>query len=220
MAVMTYNLKDDGNIRLSANFTLREMQSHDLANEVKVDSKLVDYLQQIRDHFGKSVRISSGYRTPAHNKAVGGMSNSYHTKGMAADIIISGVSPKRIAQYAEAIGMLGVGRYDNKKFTHIDTRAAKVFWHYNATGKITYVTTFSDCPYAEPTISIKNIGTSGNGVKWVQWHLNKCGAKLTVDGKFGALTKAAVIAYQKAHGLATDGSVGAVTRKSLKIEVI
>lgn len=220
MSVKTYSMKRDGNVKLSANFTLKEMQSHDNDDKVLVDPELVTYLQKIRDHFGQSVKINSGYRTPSHNAKVGGTKNSYHTKGMAADIVISGVSAKRVAQYAEAIGMLGVGCYDNKKFTHVDTRPSKVFWHYNTAGKITYVKTFSDCPYAEPTVSIKNIGASGNGVKWVQWHLNKCGAKLTVDGKFGTLTKAAVINYQKAHGLATDGAVGAATRKSLKIEVI
>lgn len=82
----TYHLKKDGNIKLSANFTLKEMQSHDGADEVKVDSELINYLQQIRDHFGKPVKINSGYRSPAHNKAVGGMANSYHTKGQAAPL--------------------------------------------------------------------------------------------------------------------------------------
>lgn len=220
MAVQTYSMKRDGNVKLSANFTLKEMQSHDNDDKVLVDPELVTYLQKIRDHFGKSVKINSGYRTPSHNAKVGGTKNSYHTKGMAADIVISGVSPKRVAQYAEAIGLNGIGWYENKRFTHIDTRANKVFWHYNAAGKIAYVKTFSDCPYTEPTVSIKNIGASSNGVKWMQWHLNKCGAKLTVDGKFGALTKAAVIAFQKNHGLTTDGIVGVMTRKSLKIEVI
>lgn len=217
MSVKTYSIKKDGNVKLSANFTLKEMQSHDGADEVKVDPKLVEYLQQIRDHFGKAVKINSGYRSPAHNAKVGGAKNSYHAKGMAADIVISGVSAKRVAQYAEAIGILGIGWYEGQKFTHIDTRTAKYFWKDKSGNSRK---TFSDCPYAEPTVSIRNIGASGNGVKWVQWHLNKCGAKLTVDGKFGALTKAAVTAYQKAHGLTADGVVGAVTRKSLKIEVI
>lgn len=214
MAVKTYSMKRDGNIKLSANFTLKEMQSHDGADEVKVDPKLMEYLQQIRDHFGKPVKINSGYRSPAHNAKVGGASNSYHTKGMAADIVVSGVSAKRVAQYAEAIGVKGIGWYESQKFTHIDTRTAKYFWK-DKSGNARK--TFSDCPYTEPTKALKYGDT---GAAWVQWHLNKCGAKLSIDGKFGALTKAAVIAYQKKHGLTVDGSVGAQTRKSLKIEVI
>lgn len=217
MPVKTYSMKRNGNIKLSANFTLKEMQSHDGADEVKVDSALIDYLQQIRDHFGKPVHINSGYRSPAHNKAVGGMTNSYHTKGQAADIVISVVSPKRVAQYAEAIGVNGIGWYENKRFTHVDTRKKPVFWHYNAAGKISYVKTFSDCPYAEPS---ENRKFGDKGAAWIQWHLKKCGAKISIDGKFGPNTKAAVIAFQKKHGLATDGIVGAKTRQALKIEVI
>lgn len=216
MAVKTYSLKKDGNIRLSENFTLKEMQSHDNADEVLVDPKLVIYLQKIRDRFGKSVKINSGYRSPAHNAKVGGATNSYHTKGMAADIVVSGVSAKRVAQYAEAIGILGIGWYEGQKFTHIDTRSAKYFWKDKSANARK---TFSDCPYTEPMAALK-INADGNGVKWLQWHLNKLGAKLTVDGKFGAVTKAAVISFQKQHGLTTDGIVGAVTRKSLKSEVI
>lgn len=214
MAVKTYSMKRDGNVKLSANFTLKEMRSHDDADEVKADGALIDYLQQIHDHFEKPVKINSGYRTIAHNKAVGGASNSYHTKGMAADIVVSGVSAKRVAQYAEAIGIFGIGWYESSKFTHIDTRTTKYFWKDKSGNSRT---TFSDCPYTEPTKSLKN---GDSGAAWVQWHLNQCGAKLTIDGKFGEKTKAAVTAYQKAHGLTADGVVGAVTRKSLKIEVI
>lgn len=216
MAVKTYSLKKNGNVKLAESFTLKEMQSHDGADEVLVDPQLVIYLQKIHDHFGKAVKINSGYRSPAHNAKVGGVSNSYHTQGMAADIVVSGVSVKRVAQYAEAIGILGIGWYEGQKFTHIDTRTAKYFWK-DKSGNARK--TFSDCPYTEPTAALK-INESGNGVKWLQWHLNKLGAKLTVDGKFGAGTKAAVIAFQKQHGLTTDGVVGAATRKSLKIEVI
>ena len=71
------------------------------------------------------------------------------------------------------------------------------------------------CPYPEPKELIK-IGSRGNGVKWVQWHLNKAGAKLRVDGFFGMLTKAEVLKFQKSHGLAVDGLVGSKTRAKLK----
>lgn len=91
------------------------------------DPALSAYLQQIREHFGKPLHITSGYRCPKHNEAVGGTANSLHTKGMAADFVISGIKPLEIAQYAEQIGINGIGLYDN--FVHIDTRENKFFWY-------------------------------------------------------------------------------------------
>lgn len=71
------------------------------------------------------------------------------------------------------------------------------------------------CPYPEPKTLIK-YGSSGNGVRWVQWRLNQTGEKLKVDGSFGTLTKAAVLKFQKSHSLAVDGIVGSKTRAKLK----
>ena len=53
------------------------------------------------------------------------------------------------------------------------------------------------CPYSEPGSTLKK-GSSGNGVKWLQWHLNTVdGAGLAVDGDFGNYTKNAVLKFQK-----------------------
>ena len=71
------------------------------------DEQLVEYLQDIRDHFGKAVNVSSAYRCETHNKNVGGATGSRHMKGQAADIYINGVKPAEIAKYAESIGILG-----------------------------------------------------------------------------------------------------------------
>lgn len=50
-------------------------------------NKLADYLDVIREKVGKPILISSGFRCPVLNKAVGGVSNSQHQKGLAADLI-------------------------------------------------------------------------------------------------------------------------------------
>lgn len=50
-------------------------------------NRLADYLDSIREKYGKSIFISSGYRCPLLNQAVGGASNSQHLKGLAADLI-------------------------------------------------------------------------------------------------------------------------------------
>ena len=96
-----------------------------------IDEKLVVFLQQIREKFGKPVRINSGYRCSAHNRAVGGATGSRHTKGQAADISVSGVEPKEVAKFAESIGVKGIGLYSSNSdgyFCHIDTRENKFFW--------------------------------------------------------------------------------------------
>ena len=59
-------------------------------------------LQPVRDHFGKPVTVNSGYRCPKLNKAIGSSSKSQHTKGLAADIEIPGVSNKELAEYIES----------------------------------------------------------------------------------------------------------------------
>lgn len=50
-------------------------------------NKLADYLDVIREKVGKPILISSGFRCPVLNKAVGGVFNSQHQKGLAADLI-------------------------------------------------------------------------------------------------------------------------------------
>lgn len=216
MGVKTYSLKKDGNVKLSPNFAVKEFHCNDNSDEIKIDSNLPLLLQKIRDHFNAPVHINSAYRTPAYNAKVGGVSNSYHVKGMAADIVVSGISAKRVAQYAETLSCGGIGWYEGKKFVHIDTRPKRVCWKDSGSN---VRKTFSDCPYAEPS-SVLRMNTIAHGTAWVQWHLRKLGAKLTIDGKFGVITKAAVISFQKRLGLTTDGVVGEKTRLALKREVI
>lgn len=73
-----------------------------------------------------------------------------------------------------------------------------------------------DCPYAEPSANVK-IGSIGTGAKWVQWYLNfVCGAKLSVDGVFGAASVKALMEFQTANGLIADGICGSATRMVLK----
>lgn len=71
-------------------------------------------------------------------------------------------------------------------------------------------------PYKEP-IAIQKFGSKGEGVKWVQWALNKKGGyNLLIDGAFGTNTENAVIDFQMKNGLTKDGKVGVQTRKKLK----
>lgn len=126
--------------KLSANFKSTEFDCHGegCCSSTLIDSKLVNYLQDIRDHFDKPLNVSSAYRCDKHNKSVGGATGSRHKKGEAADIYINGVAPKEIAKYAESIGILGIGLYETDKdgyFVHIDIRPTKSFWYGQAQEK-------------------------------------------------------------------------------------
>lgn len=98
-------------MRLTPNFTLRELTKSDTAIRHGISQRpssavlgnltllAIEVLQPIRDHFGKPVTVTSGYRSPALNKLVGGSVSSHHTLGMAADIEIAGVPNHELAEW-------------------------------------------------------------------------------------------------------------------------
>lgn len=135
MAIRRYSLAKDGNRRLAPDFKVRELRCRDGTDTIMVDEVLTVVLQCIREHFGKAVTITSGYRTPAHNAAVGGAKSSQHLLGRAADIRVQGVSVEDVAAYAESLlpNCGGIGRYPVKVgratgWVHLDTRAEKARW--------------------------------------------------------------------------------------------
>ena len=130
MAIKQYSLKTDGAKQLSPAFRVREFRCRDGTDTILIDEGLVVLLQCIREHFGKPVTITSGYRTAAHNRAVGGAVYSQHQYGRAADIRVSGVPVEQLAAYAETLlpGTGGIGRYPAKGFVHVDVRKAKSRW--------------------------------------------------------------------------------------------
>ena len=122
--------------KLSKSFSIEEFNSKDGA-EMPADvleniKKLAKNLQVIRDEIGKPIKINSAYRSPAHNKAVGGVKNSMHVKGKAADIVVTGVTPTQLAAVIfklieqKKISQGGVGIYPN--FVHYDIRGTKARW--------------------------------------------------------------------------------------------
>ena len=132
-AVHCYSMKKNGNIYLSKNFRVREFRCQDGSDPVFISSRLVEVLQDIRDHFGKPVTITSAYRTAQHNKAVGSETNSQHLYGLAADIIVEGIGPTAVAAYAEKLmpNTGGIGVYEKQGFVHIDVRKVKSRWKSN-----------------------------------------------------------------------------------------
>ena len=118
--------KKGENVKLSKNFHLKEWQcSCSDCEEVLVDLDHVLKLQQLREDLNASITITSAYRCPSHNAAVGGASHSQHKLGAATDLQVSGMSPDEVADACEKFN--GLGRYNS--FTHIDSRSTtKARW--------------------------------------------------------------------------------------------
>lgn len=99
-------------------------------NEIRsIAPALIDLLCDLRDRLGVSaatpIALISGYRSPETNAMLAQRSRfvakrSYHTRGMAADIAIPGVSPARVARAARALGRGGYAAYRQDGFTHVD----------------------------------------------------------------------------------------------------
>lgn len=132
--VKAYSKEKDGEKKLSANFTVKEFACSDGSDVIFISDGLVQVLQAIRSRFKKPVVVNSGYRTPAHNKKVGGSTYSRHLYGYAADISTSGVSPLEVAAYVETLlpktGCIGL--YEN--YIHIDLRTTR-YRYDKTTGK-------------------------------------------------------------------------------------
>ena len=158
--IKTYSVKKDGGTYLSDNFKVKEFACNDGSDTVLISDELVDLLQKIRDHFGVAVVINSGYRTSAYNKKVGGVSNSQHVKGTAADIVVKGVDPLTVGQYVEYImpDHGGIGVYQT--FTHVDVRSNRSRWDQRS-GKEVVVDGWPG--YKEDTMT-----ETDKAVQWVQ----------------------------------------------------
>ena len=135
MAIKQYSLAKDGARQLAPAFKVREFRCRDGSDAIMIDQTLVVLLQAIREHFGKAVVITSGYRTAAHNAAVGGAKSSQHLLGRAADIQVADTPVEDVAAYAESLMPTwgGVGRYPvkagrTKGWVHVDTRPNKSRW--------------------------------------------------------------------------------------------
>ena len=128
--VNEFSLKQSADLKLSTNFKVKEFACKDNSDKVLIDANLVDKLQKLRDYLGKPITITSGYRTDGYNKQCGGADNSYHLKGMAADIYCDGVKAIVIALWAEFNGLGGIGVYldRDREFVHLDTRPIKYRW--------------------------------------------------------------------------------------------
>ena len=113
-------------IQLSANFNLREfICTH--CGVAKVDPELIRRLQIARDRIGRPIVVTSGYRCPTHNRAVGGAANSQHLYGTAADVMATRITIQELYDVLESLFPDGgVGIYQGH--VHVDVRGIKARW--------------------------------------------------------------------------------------------
>jgi len=117
-------------MKLSPNFSLHEFTSPNdhmppaEAHMQNLKALCELALEPLRAQLGRSIQITSGYRSPAYNKSIGGAPGSQHCAGIAADIAVGNgdamVIAAAIASKIPAIG--GIGVYPGRGFIHIDIR--------------------------------------------------------------------------------------------------
>ena len=114
---------------LSAHFSREELQCR-CCGQLKIDSRLLDGLEVLRALAGVPVVVHAGYRCARHNAEVGGVPNSEHTLGRAADIHLPGLSLQQMYDLVSSVaefGVGGVGVYDGN-FLHVDVRGHRARW--------------------------------------------------------------------------------------------
>ena len=122
----------------SVHFQESELRCHCSCGQNECTQALVDALEAFRAVVGLPVTVQDAYRCPDHNKAVGGVPDSTHVLGQAADISVTGLNGDdldKAARQVPAIRGIGVDHYRN--YVHIDVREipAVVSWTYDAAGK-------------------------------------------------------------------------------------
>ena len=106
----------------SENFSHVELRCKH-CGENSMSMAFLDRLQEIREEFGKPMRVNSGYRCPVHDAALGG--KGPHQTGHAIDIGVSGSDALDLVELARKFGMTGIGikqsgQPHKNRFIHID----------------------------------------------------------------------------------------------------
>jgi len=100
--------------------------------QVKIESRLIETLENLRQYLKVPVVITSAYRCPKHNQEIGGVPNSAHTRGYAVDIrVLDSRTRFYVVRWLldRGINRIGIGR----DFIHFDLDPEKpknVIWHY------------------------------------------------------------------------------------------
>jgi uncharacterized protein YcbK (DUF882 family) len=170
MAVKTYSLKKDGNKKLSDHFKVKEFRCKDGTDKILIESGLIKYLEKVYDHFNCSrIDIRSAYRTPSHDKKVGGKGSGNHCQGKAVDFIAYNkngqlISSKEIVLYLEDLGVKGIGYRcgGSEVSTHMDVNYRVKKWYGDEQKSMSASIGKSFYTYLDVKYSIKQTTNSVN----------------------------------------------------------
>jgi len=115
---------------LTHNFSEWEFRCRDGATH-SIDCRLLGMLEGLRAVLQQPITITSGYRSKEYNKAVGGARDSYHLRGMAADIQVRNYKPRKVYDTLERLyDNCGLGLYERGGggWVHLDSRLMPARW--------------------------------------------------------------------------------------------
>jgi uncharacterized protein YcbK (DUF882 family)/LAS superfamily LD-carboxypeptidase LdcB/peptidoglycan hydrolase-like protein with peptidoglycan-binding domain len=228
------------NKKLSANLTVRELTTSGRvsADIARIDPKLVECLQALRNYLDKEIKITSGYRSWKRNKDVYARRKnpdgtpkkptlSQHCAGRAADIEISGMNGLEISK--AVIGACGpnVGLGLANTFAHVDVRGRATAWDYGGV-KDSWVseikrlqkerggTRTSPSPQADTMPRAGAAKPPTELVRFAQRVLNAAeGERLKDDGDLGSLTRGALERFRRKYNLGAGGVLDGATELAL-----
>ncbi len=206
MAIRAYSLKDKP-VRIGANYTVGELWLNPSHKQILLNDDLITALDPIIEHYGKRPIFPTRNSIYAET---GHAAHSQHYKGNAADIIIEGVTPLDLAQFAEILGMGGIGFYkDSTKHIHIDVRRAKARWWMR--------TSDSRTPGFGGVSVVFALTHRSPAIREIQSALNARGERLLIDGVYGHNTAEAVKRFQRYARIPQDGRYGPGTNEKLGV---
>lgn len=104
------------------------------AGKVMLNFRALDMLQALRNKLGRPLILNSAYRTPEHNRAVGGAKNSNHMQAIAYDVRMDNHNPEAFERAAVEVGFRGIGHYPSSNFMHVDARQTSTVVRFKGTG--------------------------------------------------------------------------------------
>lgn len=123
--------------KVSKFFTVGEVTQNDKRRIPKSKAvqesivRLAKELDKVREAYGKPIGVTSWYRPPDVNREVGGVSNSQHIQGSAADVYPIGGDINHFQKWVDSFwGDKAVGYGAKKGFVHLDLRTGRKRWNY------------------------------------------------------------------------------------------
>lgn len=125
-------------MRLSQHFTLAELTFSQTAARRGIDNTpnaeqiaalrllCIEVLEPVRRHYGRPVFVSSGFRSPALNRAIGGAATSQHSRGEAADFTVAGVGVLEVARWMHRHLHYDQLIYEFGRWVHVSYREGRL----------------------------------------------------------------------------------------------